>query len=402
MLDAIALAATELLFKRHGSHNAESDVVTECESDNEYDGRDNMRVLALFIIMISSAMGAYFPILSSRFSFIRLPDWCFFIAKFFGSGVIVATGFIHLLEPAVDALSNSCLGGTFAEYPWAFGICLMSLFALFFSECITRYYTNKSYGFENDHVHSHFPSSRDQKSVDDDEDEETDKYNQKVDEENACLSDANENVRGAEVAAANPHPSMPGNNHFSHDKSHQDLANIGTPAQVMTKEKYHNQLLSVFILEFGILFHSVFVGLSLAVTGNDEFNTLFIVLVFHQMFEGLGLGARIAEVPWTHSKRFTPWLLALAFTLVAPIAIAIGIGVRHSYAPGSRTALIANGCFDAISAGILIYTGLVELMAHEFLYSDNFKGAHGLKKMLFAFFTMCWGAGLMALLGKWA
>ena len=414
MLEAIAYAAAELLFKRQDvvtdgdttevdthDHDEEDEDHVECESDNDYDGKDNMRVCALFIILISGGLGSYFPILSSRYSFIRLPDWCFFIAKFFGSGVIVATGFIHLLEPAADALGEECLGGTFADYPWAFGICLMSLFALFLSECVARYYTNKSYGFQNDHVHSHFPSSKDQKSLEDEDDEDSDKYNQVVDEENVSLTVANNN-NGAEITATNPHPSMPGSNHFSHDKSHQDLATIGTPAQMTSKEKYQNQLLSVFILEFGIIFHSVFIGLALAVTGNDEFNTLFIVLVFHQMFEGMGLGARIAEVSWVKKHRFTPWLLAAGFTLTTPIAIAIGIGVRHSYAPGSRTALIANGCFDAISAGILIYTGLVELMAHEFLYSDNFKGENGLKKMLWAFFTMCWGAGLMALLGKWA
>lgn len=398
MSEAIVRAAAEVLLKRHSSGSGisdfESDATPTCDSGNDYDGNDGKRILSIFIIMISSGFGSYFPILSSRYSFIRLPDWCFFLAKFFGSGVIVATGFIHLLEPASDSLGDPCLGGTFAEYPWAFGICLMSLFALFFTECITRYYTNKSYGFEN-HVHSHFPGSREE-----DEEEEcdnTDKYKEMLDEENIGMETSQENI-----PLEDRNPSMPGKNHYSHDKTHQDPSIVGTPAQETAKESYRNQLVSVFILEFGIIFHSVFIGLSLAVTANNEFNTLFIVLVFHQMFEGLGLGARIAEVKWNESKKFTPWVLAGAFMLTTPIAIAIGIGVRHSYAPGSRTALIANGCFDAISAGVLIYTGLVELMAHEFLYSDNFKGEEGLKKMLFAFFTMCWGAGIMALLGKWA
>lgn len=89
----------------------------QCADTNEYDGRDNLRILAVFMILISSAIGSFFPLLSSKYSFIRLPNWCWFIAKFFGSGVIVATGFIHLLEPASDALGNKCLGGTFANYP---------------------------------------------------------------------------------------------------------------------------------------------------------------------------------------------------------------------------------------------------------------------------------------------
>ena len=77
--------------------------------------------------------------------FNRLPNWRFFLAKFFGSGVIVATAFIHLLQPANEALSNECLGGTFEEYPWAFGICLMSLFLLFLVEIISHYLTETTF-----------------------------------------------------------------------------------------------------------------------------------------------------------------------------------------------------------------------------------------------------------------
>ena len=37
-------------------------------------------------------------------------------AKYFGSGVIIATAFIHLLSPALDELGSSCLTGTWTEY----------------------------------------------------------------------------------------------------------------------------------------------------------------------------------------------------------------------------------------------------------------------------------------------
>jgi hypothetical protein len=40
------------------------------------------------------------------------------------------------------------------------------------------------------------------------------------------------------------------------------------------------QLIAVGILEFGVILHSVFIGLTLAV--NDEFVTLFIVIIFHR------------------------------------------------------------------------------------------------------------------------
>ncbi|GAV29705.1 hypothetical protein PMKS-003207 [Pichia membranifaciens] len=183
--------------------------------------------------------------------------------------------------------------------------------------------------------------------------------------------------------------------------SSEDIEKQLTGSSSELDSVYAAQILNVFVLEFGIVFHSVFVGLTLSCSG-DEFISLYIVVVFHQMFEGLGLGTRVACVEWPASKRWTPWLLCLAYTFCTPIAIAIGIGVRNSYPPGSRRALITNGVFDSVSAGILIYTGCIELMAHEFLFSDEFKGPGGFKKMIWAYIVMCVGAGLMALLGRWA
>ncbi len=43
------------------------------------------------------------------------------------------------------------------------------------------------------------------------------------------------------------------------------------------------QILGVAILEFGVLFHSVIIGLTLSLTSPDEFTTLFIVIIFHRM-----------------------------------------------------------------------------------------------------------------------
>ena len=63
-------------------------------------------------------------------------------------------------------------------------------------------------------------------------------------------------------------------------------------------EKLAAQISNICLLEAGIVFHSIFVGLTLAVS-NSEFKTLYAVIVFHQMFEGLGLGARLERTPWS-------------------------------------------------------------------------------------------------------
>ncbi|KAI1006323.1 hypothetical protein K3495_g1898 [Podosphaera aphanis] len=167
------------------------------------------------------------------------------------------------------------------------------------------------------------------------------------------------------------------------------------------KDQFAVRLTSIFILEFGIIFHSVFIGLTLAVTSNDNFNVLYIALVFHQCFEGLGLGTRLADVPWPSEKTWIPWALGISFGLTTPIAIATGLAMHNHFVPGSQEVLIVNGIFDAISAGILIYTGLVELMAHDFMFNNDMRKA-STKSVLFAYLQICFGAGLMAVLGKWA
>lgn len=228
----------------------------------------------------------------------------------------------------------------------------------------------------------------------------------------------------AESAHAHKSSHAPGfgEDHLSHADQHTDNADVTPDWQEfgIVPETYSAQLTAIFILEFGVIFHSVFVGLTLAVAGT-EFVTLYIVLVFHQTFEGLGLGSRLATIPWPRSKRWTPYILASAYGLTTPVAIAIGLGIRQSWSPGSRTALLTNGSFDSISAGILLYTGLIELMAHEFMFSSEMRKAP-IKVVLSAFALMVLGAGtsqllqtcasksatdsvplgLMALLGYWA
>jgi zinc transporter 1/2/3 len=180
-----------------------------------------------------------------------------------------------------------------------------------------------------------------------------------------------------------------GEDHLGHHRDHD-----------ISDDHFAAQMTGIFILEFGVLFHSVFIGLTLAVAGSN-FTVLYIVLVFHQTFEGLGLGSRLATAEWPKRKRWMPWVLGMAYGVSTPIAIAIGLGIRTTFAPGSQNTMIINGVFDSISAGILIYTGLVELMAHEFMFNPEMRKS-SIKMMMFAFLCMCLGAGLMALLGKWA
>lgn len=371
----------------------------ECGGGNEYDGRLGLRISAIFVIGFGSMLGALLPLFMARKRSIKGFDRIFFACKYFGSGVIIATAFIHLLPPAQDYLGSDCLTGPITEYPWVEGIAMMAIFAMFFSELMaTRFKFEETLSHDAD---SHVESA-------------TAGYNgttvrqrTSIPKSGAAVNGGHGHHHGSPSSSAttvtdqeaspsrtisniaNVHYPPGPANHLSHQLSHSENDNLAA------------QLTSIFILEFGILFHSFFIGLTLAVSAAKEFVILYIVLVFHQTFEGLGLGSRLASIKWAADRRWLPWVLGLAYGFTTPVAIAIGLGIRETFKPGSRVYLLVNGIFDSISAGILIYTGLVELMAHEFLFDHDMTQAP-ISKTLAAFGFMCLGAGLMALLGKWA
>ena len=80
-----------------------------------------------------------------------------------------------------------------------------------------------------------------------------------------------------------------------------------------------------------------------------------------ETFEGLGVGSRLAYLELPRKYNWVPIVGALLYGLTTPIGIAIGLGVRTSYNPGSTTASIVSGILDSLSAGVLVYTGLVEV-----------------------------------------
>lgn len=117
----------------------------------------------------------------------------------------------------------------------------------------------------------------------------------------------------------------------------------GQPVDPMVFKKLS---MNITLLEGGILFHSVFVGMTISIT-IDGFVILLVAILFHQMFEGLGLGSRIAQVPYKKGS-IRPWVLVVAFGTTAPIGQAIGLAVKDSYDPNSAFGLIIVGVFNAM------------------------------------------------------
>lgn len=166
-------------------------------------------------------------------------------------------------------------------------------------------------------------------------------------------------------------------------------------------QQQQKNLLQVVLLEAGILFHSVFIGMALSVATGSNFLVLLIAISFHQTFEGLALGSRIASLRTFPPGSLRPWLMTLAYGTTTPIGQAIGLLTRNLYDPQSQTGLLMVGIMNAISSGLLLFAGLVELLAEDFLSDDSYVVLRG-KRRLQAGIAVLGGAAGMAAVGAWA
>lgn len=172
-------------------------------------------------------------------------------------------------------------------------------------------------------------------------------------------------------------------------------------AQLSDQQLQQKMLLQCLLLEAGILFHSVFIGMALSVSVGPPFVVLLIAISFHQTFEGLALGSRIAAITSFPPSSPKPWLMALAYGTTTPIGQAIGLGVHNLYDPAGEAGLLMVGIMNAISSGLLLFAGLVELLAEDFLSDRSYEILRG-RRRLEACAAVVAGSMLMALVGAWA
>ncbi|KAI9811333.1 MAG: hypothetical protein M1827_005493 [Pycnora praestabilis] len=187
----------------------------------------------------------------------------------------------------------------------------------------------------------------------------------------------------------------------SSDDYNQHASSRGTHVQLTEEQQQQKMLLQCLLLEAGILFHSVFIGMALSVATGTSFIVLLIAISFHQTFEGLALGSRIAAITTFSSSSPKPWLMALAYGTTTPVGQAIGLLVHNLYDPAGKTGLLMVGVMNAISSGLLLFAGLVELLAEDFLSDKSYETLKG-QRRLEACAAVVGGSMLMALVGAWA
>ena len=94
------------------------------------------RVLIMLLIFAVSLFGAFFdlvcmisvraypvavsfPTITATFRSIRVPSILFFVGKHFGTGVILSTAFVHLLQDAFKALLKPIVNERWKVGDWA-------------------------------------------------------------------------------------------------------------------------------------------------------------------------------------------------------------------------------------------------------------------------------------------
>ncbi|CAM8986453.1 unnamed protein product [Rhodiola kirilowii] len=308
---------------------------------------------AIASILIGGAIGVCIPIFGSKVPALRPETNTFFIIKAFAAGVILSTGFIHVLPDAFESLTSPCL----SESPWSkfpftgFVAMIATMLTLMIDAFSTSVYMRMN------------RSSGKSQVVGRDEEEQ-------------------QQQQGNRVQV---------HTHTTHGHSHGSAAE-GTGASDLLRHRVVSQ-----VLELGIVVHSVIIGISLGASGDPStVKPLFAALTFHQFFEGMGLGGCISQAKF---KAGTIATMVLFFSLTTPVGIGVGIGISSAYNENTSTALILEGIFNAASAGILIYMALVDLLAADFM---SHKIQNSGRLQVGASVSLFIGAGCMSLLAIWA
>ena len=93
--------------------------------------------------------------------------------------------------------------------------------------------------------------------------------------------------------------------------------------------------------------------------------------------------------------------MALAYGCTTPIGQVLGIATHTLYSPDSQTGLLMVGIMNAISAGLLTFASLVELLSEDFLSDDSWRFLRG-RRRVYACLLVFLGAFFMSLVGAWA
>ena len=124
-----------------------------------------LKIIAIATILVASMIGVGAPLFSRNVPFLQPDGNIFTIFKCFASGIILGTGFMHVLPDSFEMLSSPCL----EENPWhkfpftGFLAMLSGLITLAIDSMATSLYTSKNAVgiLPHGHGHGHGPANDD-------------------------------------------------------------------------------------------------------------------------------------------------------------------------------------------------------------------------------------------------
>ncbi|XP_075508261.1 zinc transporter 4, chloroplastic-like [Primulina tabacum] len=354
-----------------------------------------LKMVAIAAILTAGVCGVAIPLLGKKRRFLRTDSNLFVAAKAFAAGVILATGFVHMLPDATSSLTSPCLPEMpWSKFPFSGFIAMMAALATLLADFIgTQYYAGKQ-DRQSEIVAR--TDSLDAISESGIIQVEPRGWKSKVfgEEEGGAM-----HIVGMHAHAAHHRHSHSQEEgacegripEHSHGHSHSyGIGNGDDDAGI-------RHIVVSQVLELGIVSHSVIIGLSLGVSHSPcTVKPLIGALSFHQFFEGFALGGCISQARF---RTLHSTIMACFFALTTPIGISVGIGISSIYNSDSPRALVIEGIFDSISAGILVYMALVDLIAADFLSK---KMSCNVRLQVLSYFALFIGATLMSLLALWA
>lgn len=341
---------------KSGGSSSHSASATECVvPDNDYD--IPLRIGLLFVILVGDFVGVYAPLVVKRWFSNQMDGLLVTLFRQFGVGVVLSTALVHLLTHAQLMFENECLHTAYEST--ATSIAMAGLFIAF---CIEFFL-----GRWLQHRVSQLKAA-------------------------SGVNGSEEEGRSSEDDFKDQKGVVSGEGHTHEDLHHHHDLDIAAK----------QDKIAVGLLEAGIIFHSVLIGITLAInpdgTGSGGFITLFIVILFHQIFEGIALGTGIAQLESV--SIWTKLLMGAAFAVTTPIGMAIGIGVLNQFNGNDPSTIVALGTLDALSAGVLLWVGLIEMLNHDWLQGGLMKASW--IKVSVGFIGLLGGMILMSYLGNWA
>ncbi|KAK4388750.1 Fe(2+) transport protein 3, chloroplastic [Sesamum angolense] len=377
--------------------------------DEEIEGcRDDsyaliLKLIAIAAILIAGVCGVAIPLVGKKRRFLRTDSNLFVTAKAFAAGVILATGFVHMLPDATSALTDSCLPkNPWSKFPFSGFIAMMAALATLLADFVGTQYYERKQEKQNPIVQAGPSDVVSESGI---VPIETRGYSGKVfgEEEGGAMHIVGMHAHAAHHRHSHSQEHGACQGHLREDShGHSHSHGIGGEDEEggvrhIVVSQACSSLFHFIVLELGIVSHSVIIGLSLGVSHSPcTIRPLIGALSFHQFFEGFALGGCISQAQF---RSLHSTIMACFFALTTPIGISVGIGVSSIYNADSPRALIIEGIFDSISAGILVYMALVDLIAADFLSK---RMSCNLRLQVVSYFALFLGAALMSSLAVWA